>query len=228
MENTFFITGTDTEVGKTYVSNLLLSYFKSEGYSTKAMKPIASGCEILNGQLKNEDALILQKSATKNLIYNEVNPFAFEPAIAPHIAANVINFNLSKEKVRDKINQFLKIDSDISLIEGAGGWHLPLNQNELLSELIGELNIPVILVVGMKLGALNHAILTANAIINSGCKLAGWVSNIMNPKMPYLKENIIFLEERFNALGIPCLAKISLNQKQLKLNKSALFNGCFS
>ncbi|MCF6766309.1 dethiobiotin synthase [Thiotrichales bacterium 19S3-7] len=216
--SSFFITGTDTEVGKTYITTLLLQYFNQKGLSTIAMKPIASSCEENNGKLYNDDALQLQQNMSIKLAYDQVNPFAFQPAIAPHIAAALVNKNLSTNTIYHNINKFLSYEADIKLIEGAGGWQLPLNEDEVLAEVIAQLQVDVILVIGMKLGCLNHAILTANSIKNLGCRLAGFITNeVTKDKMPYLEENRQSLKSFIDA---PYLAHIPYQATWLNLTLS--------
>ncbi|MCF6767098.1 dethiobiotin synthase [Thiotrichales bacterium 19S11-10] len=212
---TFFITGTDTEVGKTYVTCNLIKYFNQLGYRTAAMKPIASGCKYDAGKLVNDDAFQLQNIASEYVDYAIVNPFVFEPAIAPHIAANMVNHSLCSERVFEKIQQFLSYESDFLLIEGAGGWQLPLNHKEVLADVVARLKLPVILVVGLKLGCLNHAILTAQSIRQSGCQLVGFITNEVNKPMPYQSENIQTLVEMIDA---PYLAHLAYQKDKFQLN----------
>lgn len=198
----YFITGTDTDVGKTYISLKLLAHFKQHGYSTLAMKPIASGCHHTDEGLRNEDALLLQAAATNTLPYKDINPFAFEPPIAPHIAAAQTKTSLTKSGVATELKNFLNHPADIHLIEGAGGWLLPLNNTETLADVITELQLNIILVVKMQLGCLNHALLTAQNIRARGLNLAGWVANTIGEPMPYLNENIHTLN---HAIAVPQL-----------------------
>lgn len=199
----FFITGTDTGIGKTYVSVALLRKFSNEGLSTFGMKPVASGCQQINGKLYNEDALAFQKASSIKKDYKYVNPLAFEPPIAPHIASQLNNQHFSKYEVVEIINRTFKIPADVLIVEGAGGWFVPLNEKELMSDVVKLLNIPVILVVGIRLGCLNHALLTAAAIEQAKIPLAGWVANCLQPDMPVLAENIKTLKDRIKA---PCWA----------------------
>jgi len=197
-----FITGTDTGVGKTYVTEKLLKQYQSLGYRVLGLKPIASGCfKNQQGELVNDDALILQAASSIQLPYSLINPFAFEPAIAPHIAAELIGQPLTQKNILLKLNTIFNFlensiqpPLDFIFIEGAGGWHLPLNHSELMSEVITELKIPVLLVIAMKLGCLNHGILTHQAIQNSGAEFLGWVPNYWGEEMPFLKQNIDTLE----------------------------------
>lgn len=201
--DSYFITGTDTGVGKTHITLKLIQYFIQHGFKTLAMKPIASGCELVNGHLQNEDAQFLQKAASKQLPYNIINPFAFLPSIAPHIAAIEANTLLSKQLITEKIELFLSQPADVHLIEGAGGWMLPINQTETFAEVIGELQLKIILVVKMQLGCLNHALLTYHAIQQHKLVLAGWVANTMGAPMPHLHENIETLSTYFNQPPLP-------------------------
>lgn len=194
---TYFITGTDTGVGKTFISLQLLRHFKKHGLSTLALKPIASGCEETPQGLRNEDALALQAAASIKLAYHQINPFAFLPPIAPHIAANQVGVNLSVATLTQTLTPILQTPADIKLIEGAGGWLLPLNKTETLADYIETLNIKIILVVKMQLGCLNHALLTAKNITDRGLTLAGWVANTIAEPMPYLENNIETLSEHF-------------------------------
>lgn len=209
-----FIAGTDTEVGKTYVSTALLRWFRQQQYSSIALKPIASGCEWVNGKLRNSDALILQQQASITIDYNQINPFAYAPAIAPHIAAEQVGEQLTVNKIQIQLQPSLQQASDITLVEGVGGWHVPLNQQENMADLVKRLELSVILVVGMRLGCLNHAILTAQAIAQSGLPFLGWIANCIEPDMPVLQENIATLK---NWIKAPCLDVIAFQQ--------AVFNG---
>lgn len=206
MSQTFFITGTSTEVGKTFVSCAILAALEKLGKSTSAMKPIASGCDWQGKQLRNADALALQHYASQKIAYDIINPYAFEPAIAPHIAAQQAGVEIKVEDLLVKTREFLRTDAEISLIEGAGGWRVPLNEKEDLSDYVKGLNVPVILVVSVSLGCINHALLSVESIEAKGLKLAAWVANISphagnNPN----QENIESIAKRIKA---PLLASI--------------------
>lgn len=201
-----FITGTDTDVGKTYVSVALLNQLNAAGYQTFGVKPIASGCEMdSNGQLINSDALALLEAASIKQSYATVNPIALSEAIAPHIAATHAGIQLSLDKMVNHIKQSTQANADFNLIEGAGGWCVPLNQTELVSDVIASLRLPVILVVGMKLGCLNHAILTCHHILAKKCSLLGWVANCVDPAAIAVDENIQTLR---SWLPVPCLGVV--------------------
>lgn len=181
--NSVFITGTDTGVGKTHVAASLIQQYNNEGYQTFGIKPIASGCSLnAEGQLVNDDALILQKMASIKRPYNIVNPLAFKEPIAPHLAANIAGVQLSVSSVVEAISQSIQSDADVNIIEGVGGWSVPLNDYELVSEVVKALEIPTILVVGIKLGCLNHAILTAKSIEKMGVPFVGWIANCIDPE----------------------------------------------
>jgi len=209
MTTSVFITGTDTEVGKTFVSCQLLKAFEKQGLTTAALKPIASGCqEDGYGQLINDDARQLKKHATLNLDINTVNPIRFAPPIAPHIAAEQINTPLTKKCVVDAISHSIQANVDINLIEGAGGWAVPLNQRELFCEVILEMNLPIILVVGIKLGCLNHALLSYQAITKAKGRLIGWVANCVQQDSAVQQENIATLR---NFITAPFLGQVHHN-----------------
>ncbi len=204
-----FITGTDTGVGKTHVTEKLLKKYQALGYRVLGLKPIASGCfKNHHGELKNDDALKLQAASSIQLPYAMINPWAFEPAIAPHIAAELIGAPLTKKTILLELNNLFNFlensiqpPLDFVFIEGAGGWHLPLNYSELMSEVITELKIPVVLVIAMKLGCLNHGLLTYQAIQNSGAEFLGWIPNHWGEEMPYLNQNIETLESLLGSSG---------------------------
>ncbi|MGL6159329.1 dethiobiotin synthase [Microbulbifer sp.] len=191
---TFFVAGTDTEVGKTYVTAALLARAAGQGLGTAAVKPVASGCDCTHEGLRNADALMLQEAMTLELPYQQVNPVALEPAIAPHIAAHEAGVQLSVPRLAGVCRGVMAAGADLVLIEGAGGWRTPLGPRAFLSDLPRELNIPVILVVGMQLGCINHALLTAEAIRRDGLQLAGWVANFVCESMARPEENLATLQ----------------------------------
>ncbi|KIV63333.1 Dethiobiotin synthetase [Pseudomonas sp. FeS53a] len=201
----FFVTGTDTEIGKTTIACGLLQAARNAGLSTAAAKPVASGCERTAEGLRNSDALGLLAGCSLPLRYEEVNPFAFEPAIAPHLAAREAGVQLDVEALAGPVNAVLARNADFTLVEGAGGWRVPLAGGENLSDLAVRLGLPVILVVGVRLGGINHAVLSAEAIQRDGLVLAGWVANIVDPATSRLEENLVTLAERLPA---PCLGRV--------------------
>ncbi|WP_162096220.1 dethiobiotin synthase [Pseudomonas chlororaphis] len=205
MSRAYFVTGTDTDVGKTTVAAGLLHAARLSGLSTAAGKPVASGCELTPKGLCNADALALLAECSLPLTYDEVNPLAFEPAIAPHLAAREAGVALTVQALLAPMRQVLAKGADFTLIEGAGGWRVPLADQDNLSDLAMALDLPVILVVGVRLGCINHALLTAEAIAQDGLQLAGWVANIIEPKTSRLEENLATLAERLPA---PCLGRV--------------------
>ncbi|MCX7122634.1 MAG: dethiobiotin synthase [Gammaproteobacteria bacterium] len=199
MNTRFFITGTDTGIGKTYFSGQLLQHLNAQGQQTIALKPLASGCERTEIGLRNEDACLLQKAASIHLPYEKINPFAFEAPIAPHIAADLNKTAITAKKLAKACLPALNQPADFYLIEGAGGWQVPLNRDETWSDFVKAIQAKVILVVGMRLGCINHALLSVESILQSGCHLVGWVANCMPPSMPHLQENIRYLTQKIKA-----------------------------
>lgn len=203
MAKTFFVTGTDTDVGKTVVSAALLVAANKKGLKTLAIKPVAAGCETTDEGLRNDDAVLLQKHMSVDLYYEQVNPVTLQDAAAPHIVAAKESKTLSVSRLVGFCRGTLMTRHDFSLIEGAGGWRVPLNARETLAGLPRELNTPVILVIAIRLGCINHALLTAEAIRRDGLILAGWVANrVQVDAMAFEEENIKTL---MNLMPGPCL-----------------------
>lgn len=196
---TVFITGTDTDAGKTYVAVALLQGLKALGYRTVAQKPVAAG---VNNAGFNTDALQLQQHATEPLSYELVNPYCLTDAVAPHLAAAKAELVIDSSILSEELQKLQNVDADIALVEGAGGWLLPLDDKTTMADWVTEQQLPVLLVVGMKLGCLNHALLTVREIERSGLKLLGWVANCIDPHMQYQQENIHYLQQ---VLTAPCL-----------------------
>ncbi|RZI90626.1 MAG: dethiobiotin synthase [Pseudomonas sp.] len=205
MSQAYFIAGTDTDVGKTTIAAGLLHAARLQGLSTLAAKPVASGCAVTSKGLRNADALALIDQSTVQLPYERVNPFAFEPAIAPHLAAREAGVALALPALLNAMQGILAEGADFTLIEGAGGWRVPLSDHANLSDLAIALKLPVILVVGVRLGCINHALLSAEAIARDGLQLAGWVANVIEPRTSRLEENLASLAERLPA---PCLGRV--------------------
>lgn len=202
MNKTWFVTGTDTGVGKTAISCALLEAAAAAGLRTAAVKPVAAGCDAAG---QNEDALRLMGSMTEDLDYNQVNPVALEAAIAPHIAANLQGRRLQADRLAGLCRGVMLGGADFVLIEGAGGWRVPLNARETLADLAVQLQVGVILVVGMQLGCINHALLTAEAIRRDGLILAGWVANQPATPMSHHAENLDSLR---GLLSAPLLGEV--------------------
>lgn len=201
----FFITGTDTAAGKTTIAAGLLAAANRRGLTTAAIKPIASGCERTPDGLRNADALLLQRTMSLPLSYDEINPIALEPAIAPHLAAEQAGVRVNAMQLAGICRGVLMQRAGLTLIEGAGGWRVPLSSRELLSQLPKNLGLPVIMVVGMRLGCINHALLTAEAIARDGLVLAGWIANGVDPDMALRTENIATIKSYLRA---PCLGEV--------------------
>lgn len=198
----FFVTGTDTEVGKTTVSLALLHEAARRGLSTLALKPVAAGCEHVDGHWQNDDALQLQTAATEKLVYKQVNPIALPQAIAPHLAAKMNGIEIRAGDVAQHCQAQLSRSVDFALVEGAGGWLVPLNETENFADVASMLNVPVLLVVAIRLGCLNHALLSADAIARRGLTVAGWIANLVDENDPVAMANVETLRGR---LASPCL-----------------------
>jgi dethiobiotin synthetase len=203
MEQAYFITGTDTNVGKTWATVALMRYFQGQGKSVIGLKPVASGCTLQNGILVNEDALLLQKNASVRLDYQSINPYAFETPVSPHLAGKDNPVELD---VIAKSFDAIKNQAQIILVEGAGGWYSPLNDYQDNSDLAAALLVPVILVVGIRLGCINHAKLTYQAIIGSPVNCAGWIAVCADPNGLCIEENIDTLKA---LLDTPLLGVLS-------------------
>lgn len=199
----FFVTGTDTGVGKTVAGCALLRACNRLGWSTAAMKPVASGCELTDDGLRNEDAVALMASASVSHPYEAVNAVALEPAIAPHLAAQEVGVSIDVDALA-RGGEALAVDADVLLVEGAGGWRVPLSASTAFPDLAQALGLPVVLVAGVRLGCINHALLTAEAIRRDGLTLAGWVANRLDPDDAFAAEQIATLEARLAAplLGV--------------------------
>lgn len=204
-KHTFFVTGTDTEVGKTFVSAALLRAANDQGLKTLGLKPVAAGGEESAAGLRNEDALALMDAASVKLPYEQINPVCFKTPASPHIAAAIDSRRTSVSRLAGFCRGAMMQSYDFGLVEGAGGWRVPINERENLAQLAVTLELPVILVVGLRLGCLNHALLTAEAIRRDGLSLVGWVGNGIDPDMGYPQENIQTLK---GALPAPCLGVI--------------------
>ena len=204
-KQTFFIAGTDTEVGKTLISTGLLAKAAELNKRTVGLKPVAAGCEEPADGWRNEDALALQQAMTEDLDYEQINPVALREAIAPHLAAAHEGKQLNASRLMGFCRGVMMLPSDFVIVEGAGGWRVPLNPRETLAHLAIELNAPVILVVGMELGCINHALLTAEAIRRDGLPLAGWVANRVEPEMSCYEENVATLR---SLIGAPLLGEV--------------------
>ncbi len=218
MKQSYFIIGTDTNVGKTYVASALVRHFAKAGYQTIGMKPIASGCmQTPDGDLLNDDVLALSTASNVVAPLDLTNPYRFSPAIAPHIAAEQAEEIIDCEKIKQAYHELTQL-AEVVVVEGAGGFLVPLNRQETLADLAVTLNIPMILVVGMRLGCINHALLTVEAIKSRGLTLAGWVANQVDAEMPVFEENLASLQQRIAA---PCISVVRW-QKDVHFNNDLL------
>ena len=200
-----FITGTDTGIGKTYASVALLHALRGAGLRAVGMKPVASGCVATAEGLRNEDALALQAAAAPPPAYADVNPLAYAAAVSPHLAAAAEGRRVDLAPVQAAYAR-LAGRADVVVVEGVGGWLAPLSDTLVAGDLARVLGLPVILVVGLRLGCLNHALLSARAIAADGCTLLGWIGNRIDPAMLEPERNLDTLRTRLPA---PCLGVIA-------------------
>lgn len=202
--NGLFITGTDTGVGKTWATLCLMRALQGRGLRVVGMKPVASGAVWREGRWVNEDALALQEAGSVSLPYELVNPYVFEPPVSPHIAAGLAGERIDLTRIVE-ISHELRRLADCVLIEGVGGWKVPLNERERVADLAMALGLPVIMVVGLRLGCLNHALLTHESIKSSDIRLAGWIANQITGDFPCADENVRTIDL---ALGLPPMAQL--------------------
>lgn len=200
----FFVTGTDTGVGKTWATVALMRFLQSQGRSVLGMKPVACGCLWQDGGWRNEDALSLLESASLPVDYAKLNIYAFERPLSPHLAAQKAGQAVQLDRIVRQCKELERL-ADCVLVEGVGGWEVPLNARERVSHLAIALELPVILVIGMRLGCLNHAWLTHDAMLRSGVSCAGWIANCVEPGFSCLEENIETLR---SGMSFPCLGVI--------------------
>jgi dethiobiotin synthetase len=199
-----FVTGTDTGVGKTVVAAALVRALVTRGLRVAVMKPVASGSERTPAGLRNADALTLMAASNVTAPYECVNPYCFEPAISPHIAAKEVGIEVDLTTIRHDF-EVLAAMSDVTVVEGAGGWLAPISPRTSIRDLALALHVPVLLVVGLRLGCINHALLTRLAIESHGVRFAGWIANAIDPPMERPAET---LETLVRVLESPPLATI--------------------
>lgn len=193
-----FVSGTDTGIGKTHVSCALLRNLQAQGVEAIGMKPVASGCESTAHGLRNGDALCLIAASGHQADYASINPYAFADPIAPHLAAADSNVSIELIPITAAYRH-LQAEADFVVVEGVGGWLAPLGDSLMQADIVRTLDLPVLLVVGMRLGCLNHALLTARAIEADGCRLIGWIGNRIDPDMQRIEDNIESLKRRIQA-----------------------------
>jgi dethiobiotin synthetase len=195
MIKSFFVTGTDTDAGKTHVACQLITQYVAQGFKVVGMKPVAAGCELIDDEWVNADVQKLTAASNVKAPRALVNPYCFNEPIAPHLAANMARVEIKIDKITHAYQQLTNM-ADVVIVEGAGGFLVPLNEKDSLADLAEALALPIILVVGMKLGCINHTLLTAEAIKARGLTLHGWVANYIDPNMAMRKENIETITER--------------------------------
>jgi dethiobiotin synthetase len=184
-----FITGTDTGIGKTHVALGLMQLLRSAGFRVVGMKPVATGAFWSQGRLVNEDALLLQRSASISVPYEQVNPYVFEWPVSPHIAAKKRGQAIDLARIV-RVYQDLEPLTDWIIVEGIGGWEVPLNDRQRVADLAVALSLPVILVIGLRLGCLNHALLTAKSLKSAGIRCLGWIANQIEKDFLFIEGNL--------------------------------------
>jgi dethiobiotin synthetase len=217
----FFITGTDTEVGKTVVATALVRALVSRGLRVAAMKPIASGSQRTPRGLRNDDALALMAASNVAASYERVNPYCFEPAISPHIAAEDAGIAIDLTHIQRDFAALAAAPADYVIVEGAGGWLAPIGPRTTMKDLAGALDLPVVLVVGVRLGCINHALLTKLAIESHGARFAGWIANTLATAMPRLKENLDTLTRMLGAAPLDIVPALAPGASPLELAAAA-------
>jgi len=209
LNNSFFITGTDTHIGKTEITCALIEFFKKKGHLAIGMKPVAAGTELIDNQIINSD---VHKFLSINSIKKSseiINPYSFDQAIAPHIASNSLSNKIFLSKIYENF-LLLEKECDYLFVEGAGGYKVPLTDNKSIPDLISHLKIPIILVVGIRLGCINHAMLTVESINNHNHNLFGWVANCVDSNMYEIDENIKYLKDNIES---PFIGKVPFQKE---------------
>jgi dethiobiotin synthetase len=201
VRNAFFIAGTDTGIGKTHAACALIHALRARGLRVCGMKPVASGCLETPDGRRNEDALALQAAGSEPLPYATINPVALREPLSPHLAARLEGRTIAMGPLHEAF-EGLRAAHDAVVVEGVGGWMVPLASGLLASAIPQQWDLPVVLVVGLRLGCLNHALLSARAILADGCRLTGWIGNRIDPVMAAVEDNLETLRE---LLPAPCL-----------------------
>jgi dethiobiotin synthetase len=220
LAKSYFITGTDTDVGKTFVTVALMRYFRQQGQTVLAMKPVASACIVGQDGLRNEDALLLQRHASKQVDYHLINPYAFALPVSPHIAAQEVGQEVELSVI-NKNYQVLKELAEVVLVEGIGGWLAPINQSADVADLAISLQLPVILVVAIRLGCISHARLSYAAIKSSGITCAGWIANCTEEHMLNQQENIETITQK---VQVPLLGVVPYSKEAAIFEGSEIFS----
>lgn len=206
-----FITGTDTGIGKTYFTLACINALQQDGIKTVAMKPVASGAKMIDGALRNDDALLIQQALNHDVDYGLINPYVFAAPVSPHIAAAAVGVEIDLQVIKNHYQQ-LTAEAEFAIVEGVGGWLAPLSRQLTVADMAGVLGLPVVMVVGIRLGCLNHAMLTAELIAQSGLKLGGWVANFIEAGLESVDEQVDYLSR---SLGMPPLTRLAWGQASL-------------
>ena len=223
-KSSYFVTGTDTGVGKTLVTAALLHAFAKTGLRVTGMKPIAAGAELIDGELWNEDVAMLAAASNTNLPRELTTTYLLREPAAPHIAAQLEHVSLDMQQLLDCYQQIAQ-QSDSVIVEGVGGFCVPINDEVDTADLAVQLGLDVVMVVGLRLGCINHALLTAEAIKARGLKLVGWVANQIDVNMPHQQANLQALEQRLSAplIGVvPWMAAVSAQVAADKIDISRI------
>ena len=199
MKQAFFITGTDTGIGKTYIACKLTQQYVAQGYKVVGMKPVAAGCDWVDGEWVNDDVLKLEAASNVKAPRGLTNPYSFKEPIAPHIAARLEGKTIDIALIKQAFDELCKL-ADIVIVEGAGGLLVPLNSTCDMADLAKALNTPIIVVVGIKLGCINHALLTVEAIKARNCLIEGWIANKMDRTMLCCEENIASIAKKLDLI----------------------------
>jgi dethiobiotin synthetase len=216
-----FITGTDTGVGKTVIARLIVRSLVATGVRVAVMKPVAAGSLITAQGPRNEDALGLIADSNVDMPYETVNPYCLEAPVAPHLAARAAGITVELPRIQDCFHTLARA-ADYLIVEGAGGWFAPLNEAEFIADLAAALNLPVLLVVGLRLGCLNHALLTVAAVRQRRLHLAAWIGNQIDPDFAYMKENLLTLEQHIGMAPIATVAHDRARGAQGRLPATAV------
>jgi dethiobiotin synthetase len=190
-----FITGTDTGVGKTYIACKVIAHYIALGYKVVGMKPIAAGCELVNGEWVNDDVLKLEAASNVKAPRELINPYSFKEAIAPHIAAELAGETIQIKVIKNAYEKLQKM-ADIVVIEGAGGFLVPIDEKNTLADLIFELNAPILIVTAIKVGCISHTLLTFEAINARNLEIFGWVANVFDTNMQFYNKNIEIISKK--------------------------------
>ncbi len=208
MTRAWFVAGTDTEIGKTFVTCALLHAARRAGHRAVGMKPVAAGAELIDGEWINEDAARLRAASSVAPALTDLNPVCLKSPIAPHIAAQEEGCRIEVAPILNAYDRLTR-HADVVLVEGVGGFRVPLGPDTDTADLAVAFGLPIVLVVGLRLGCINHALLTAEAIRARGLTLAGWVANQMDPGMLRVDENIAAIDARIDAPLLGTIPRIA-------------------